>query len=102
MLYNAVDWFWRRYRPAEGWLSFFLLVAAVACLTSAITAVGWTADDGIVAVTAPAGLLLGVVVAKSRLRAPVAWLLLLGHGLALNAATLGDLLPSLSALLEGR
>lgn len=101
MLYNAVNWFWNRYRPAEGWLSLFLLLAAIACLTSAITAAGWIPEDSIVAVTGAWGLLLGVVVAKGRLRPVAAWLLILNYGLVVTAITLGDLFPPLSALLDG-
>lgn len=102
MLYNAVEWFWNRYRPAEGWLSLFLLFAAIACLTTAITAAGWVPEDGVVAVTGAWGLLLGVVVAKGPLRPVAAWLLILNYGLVITAIHLGQLLPPLSVLVEGR
>lgn len=102
MLYNAVEWFWNRYRPAEGWLSLFLLFAAIVCLTAAITSAGWVPEDGVVTVTGAWGLFLGVVVAKGRLRPFAAWLLILNYGLVINAIYLGQLLPPLSALIDGR
>lgn len=102
MLYNAVEWFWNRYRPAEGWLSFFLLLAAIACLTTAITAAGWVPEDDIVPVAGAVGLLLGVVVAKGPLRPFAAWLLILNYGIILTTIHLGNLLPPLSALVDGR
>ena len=75
MLYNAFIWFWRRFRPAEGWLSLFLLLAAIVCLTTAITTVEWITEDDVVPIGGLLGLLLGVVVAKGPLRPFAAWIL---------------------------
>lgn len=101
MLYDTFNWFWQRYRPAEGWLSVFLLAAAVACLTTAITTVGWIPEDGVVAIAGLWGLMLGIVVAKSSLRFLAAWLLILNYGLVLTAIHLGQFLPSLSDVVQG-
>ncbi len=101
MLYNAFIWFWRRFRPAEGWLSLFLLLAAIVCLTTAITTVEWIPEDDVVPIGGLLGLLLGVVVAKGPLRPFAAWLLILNYGLVIITVYLGRLLPPLSTLFAG-
>lgn len=101
MIARAFQWAWQRYRPAEGWLSLGLLLAAVACLVASVVAVEWAPGVDVVALTAPLGLLLGVVLAKRPVRPPLAWLLLLGYGLTLTTFYLGRLLPPITTLLSG-
>jgi len=101
MVARAFQWVWHRYRPAEGWLSLGLLLAAVACLSASVVSVEWTPEAGVVAVTAPLGLLLATALAKRPLRAVAAWSLLVGYGLALTTLYVGRLLPPVTTLLEG-
>ena len=101
MVARAFQWAWHRYRPAEGWLSLGLLLAAVACLATSVVTVEWTPEAGVVAITAPLGLLLATVLAKRPLRPLPAWLLLLGYGLAVTTLHVGRLLPPVTTLFEG-
>lgn len=101
MIARAFQWAWQRYRPAEGWLSLGLLLAAVACLVASVVSVEWAPGADVVALTAPLGLLLASGLAKRPLRPPYAWLLLFGYGLALTTLYLGRLLPPITALLDG-
>ena len=101
MLLKLLLRFWKRYRPTEGWLSLFLLMGALACLTASISAVRWVPEVGVVTFNGLLGLLLGVVVARSALRPLFAWLLLLAYGLLLTTAYLGSLSPPLFTLLQG-
>lgn len=101
MLLELLIRFWERYRPREGWLSLFLLMGALGCLTFSISAVRWVPEVGVVTFTGFLGLLLGVVVARSALRPLSAWLLLLAYGLLLTTAYLGSLSPPLFTLLQG-
>lgn len=101
MVEDFLIWFWRRYRPAEGWLSLILLLGAVLCLAASVVAVEWVPEVGVVAFTGIAGFLLGVIVAKRPLRPLAAWSLLLAYGLVSAVAYLGQLTPSLFTLLRG-
>lgn len=101
MMQKAFVWAWYRFRPDEGWLSFFLLLGAVICLTAAVAAVEWVPQGNIVLFTGGLGLLLGTIVAKRPLRAIFAWLLILAYGLLATAIYVGQLLPPLTALLQG-
>ncbi|MFW5941444.1 MAG: transglutaminase-like domain-containing protein [Chloroflexota bacterium] len=101
MLLELLIRFWERYRPREGWLSLFLLMGALGCLTFSIGAVRWVPEVGVVTFNGFLGLLLGVVVARSALRPLSAWLLLLAYGLLLTTAYLGSLSPPLFTLLQG-
>ena len=101
MIARAFQWAWQRYRPAEGWLSLGLLLAAVAGLVASVVAVEWAPGADVVALTTPLGLLLATVLAKRPLRPLFAWLLLLGYGLLLTTLYLGRLLPPITMLLSG-
>lgn len=100
MIWKSLLWAWRRYRPEEGWLSFFLLLGIVFCLTAAVISVEWIPEATVVALTAPLGLILGTVVARGRWHAAPAWLLLLAYGLLTTLLYLGQLLPPLSLLVR--
>ena len=95
-------WVGRRFRPEEGWLSFFLLLAAIFCLIGAVTVVEWVPEVVIVAVTAPLGLLLGTVLARRHWPTFAAWLLLLAYGTLFTLLFLGRLIPPPSAVLRGQ
>ena len=101
MVARAFQWAWQRYRPAEGWLSLGLLLAAVACLVASVVAVEWTPEADIVTVAAPLGLLMATALAKRPLRPLPAWLLLLGYGVTLTTFYLGRLLPPVTTLISG-
>lgn len=101
MIARAFQWAWQRYRPADGWLSLGLLLAAVACLVASVVSVEWAPGADVVALTAPLGLLLATALAQRPLRPLYAWLLLLGYGLVLTTLYLGRLLPPLTTLLNG-
>lgn len=101
MLVRALEWFWNRYRPAEGWLPFFLLGATIACLVAAVLEVEWVPEDGVVTPAALLGLLLGVVLARRPLRTAAAWALIVVYGFLFTVIDLADLWPPLSVLLQG-
>ena len=101
MTWKPLDWAWRRYRPEEGWLSFFLLLGTILCLTAAVIAVEWVPEVGVVAFTAPLGLVLGTVLARRQWPALPAWLLLLAYGLLATFLYLGKLVPPLTLLFRG-
>lgn len=90
---QAVSWAWERFRPAEGWLSFFLLLAAITTLVAAIVAAGWVPEDNVVLLAGPLGLLLGALLARRPIHALLAWLLIVAYGLVLVLVYLGRLLP---------
>ena len=96
-----IQWVWHRFRPQVGWLPLFLLVAAVACAVSAVLAVEWVADDGLVVPAAVLGLWMGVGLAQRPLRTWVAWLFIVLYGLLWTAVTTGDFWPPLSTLAAG-
>ncbi|MCP4424034.1 MAG: transglutaminase domain-containing protein [Chloroflexi bacterium] len=96
MILRVLSWFWNRFRPQEGWLSFFLLGAAVACLATAVSTVKWVPEVGIVIPAAIWGLLLGTVLAERPSRPLSAWFLLTVYGFLLTAIWLGNLSPPLS------
>lgn len=101
MIANAAAWAWERFRPAEGWLTFFLLLAAVSTLVTSIVAADWVPEGRVVLLTAPLGLALGAILARRPLHPLAAWLLLLGYGLVLTLIYLGRLLPPLRVLAAG-
>lgn len=101
MMANALAWAWNRFRPAEGWLPFFLLLAATGVLASSMAAADWVPEGRVVLFTAPLGLLLGVVLARRPLHPLAAWLLLVAYGALFTTLYLGRLLPAPGALLAG-
>ena len=101
MTLRALNWFWHQYRPTEGWLPFFLLGGAVACLAAAVLEVEWVPEDGVVVPAALLGLLLGVVLAKRPLRWLTAWTLITLYGLLITVVELARLWPPLPVLLRG-
>jgi transglutaminase-like putative cysteine protease len=101
MALDALLWTMNRLRPAEGWLSLSLLIAALACMAAAILAVGWAPEADVVGVTAVFGLILAYLLAK-RARSPrFAWLLLLLYGVLITTIRLANLTPSLALLRQG-
>ena len=92
---RVLTWFWQRFRPREGWLSLFLLVAAAACLVTAVTAVHWVPETDIIIPTTIWGLALGMLLAKRPLRPRAAWVLLTLYGPLFTLIWLGDLSPPL-------
>ena len=101
MLTNLFLHIWDHYRPAEGWLSLFLLYGAVFTLTTAFVAVEWVSEISIVHLSGLLGLLLGALLAKRRLRPLSAWLLITGYALVISIISLGDLLPPVAILFRG-
>lgn len=101
MVESAFSWAWNRYRPEEGWLPFFLLLATVICLVAAVLAVEWVPEDGVVVLTAVLGLFMGMGLAKRPLRAAAAWTLILIYGLVVTTIHLSQLWPPLSTLWRG-
>lgn len=93
MALRLLNWFWNRFRPQEGWLPFFLLVMAVACLVTAVTEVKWVPETAVVIPAAFGGLLLGVVLAKRPLSPLPAWSLITAYGLLITTIWLGRLVP---------
>ena len=88
----------KRLRPREGWIIFFMVLAALACPAAALMQV--TRDIGaerLLMLTCVAAL-IGLALARSRL--PAGWAALVGTllGTGLIAVVLGRLLPPLSLL----
>ncbi len=102
MFANALAWAWNRFRPAEGWLPFFLLFVAANMLAGSIAAAEWAPDGSVVLFVAPLALLLSAVLARRPLHALPAWLLLLAYGVLLTTVYLGRLVPTPGALFAGR
>jgi transglutaminase-like putative cysteine protease len=102
MLYRATVWIWYHLRPREGWLSFFLLLAAVGCLAAGVVTVAWVPEVNVVAWAAPLALILATILAKRPLRPFAAWLFILDYGLVFTLIYLGRLLPSLGTLAAGQ
>jgi transglutaminase-like putative cysteine protease len=94
LLLRIVD----RFRPREGWLLFLLTATALLCVPSAILFTNPELGAGRLFILALLGTLLGLRLARSRLRATTATLLsaLLGAGLVV--LVVGRLLPPLSLL----
>ena len=98
MLLEGLNWFWVRFRPREGWLSFFLLLAVVIVLAAAVLDVAWVPEQRVVAAAAPLGLLLGAVLAKRPIPAWLGWLLIALYGLLIAVLTVADLWPPVRLL----
>lgn len=101
MLYDVVSWGWRRLRPEEGWLSYFLLLAVILTLTWAVIEVAWVPELTALPWLSVIGLMLGTLLAKRPMKWQLAWILISAYGIVLNLILLGQLLPSTSAILDG-
>ncbi len=101
MLLEALDQANKRLRPAEGWLIFWLLAAAVGLLVTAVREVRWVPEDGVVSPAATLGFLLAIMLAKRQLHTLWAWVLMIAYGLLLTTIILAQLLPPLSLLRQG-
>ena len=101
MLYDVVSWGWRRLRPEEGWLSYFLLLAVILTLTWAVIEVAWVPELTALPWLSVIGLMLGTLLAKRPMKWQFAWILISAYGIVLNLILLGQLLPSASAILDG-
>jgi transglutaminase-like putative cysteine protease len=95
MVLSLLSWFWNRFRPQEGWLPFFLLVAVTACLATAVNEVEWVPETAVVIPAAFGGLVLGGMLAKRPLLPFAAWLLITAYGLLTTTLWLGRLVPPL-------
>lgn len=91
----------KRLRPSEGWLVILLLASAVVVLVTAVREVSWVREDYVIIPAATLGLLLGAVLAKRRLHAFWAWLLLFIYAFLVTLVTLAHLLPPLSTIQQG-
>ncbi len=91
---------WNRYRPQDGWLSPFLLLAVVFTLIGSVLAVSWVAEDGVIIPTAVLGLLFGMVLARRPLRTWAAWTFIIIYGFLITALTLSRLWPPLYLLFN--
>jgi transglutaminase-like putative cysteine protease len=101
MVAEAIGWMWRRWRPREGWLTLALLAGMVGCLVGAALAAEWTAEVGVVAITAVIALPLALLLAKRPIKPPAAWLLLTLYGLLVTTVYLAELLPPWAVLADG-
>ncbi len=98
MILRGVAWGWNRFRPEEGWLAFFLLGGATACLIFAVLEAEWVAEDWVVGPTAVSGFFLSVLLAKRPLRPLPAWILIALYGLFISFINLAQLWPTIAAL----
>jgi transglutaminase-like putative cysteine protease len=92
---------WYRFRPSEGWLSVFLLLATVSMLVAAVLVVEWVPEGNVVIWTALFGLILGSLLAKRPLGWLPAWGLIVAYSLVFTAIWLGRMLPPLGILFSG-
>ena len=102
MLLDGLVWLWNRLRPGEGWLSFFLLLAVIAVVNTAVLAVGWVPEDRVIVPATLLGLLLGIVLGRRALAPWAAWALITAYGLLFVLATLARLWPPPHLLLQER
>lgn len=89
----------REIRPQEGWLSFGLLLSIVLCVAIAVVEVNWVPEDVSVVFLAVCGMVLGAVLAKREIGGIPAGILITLYGLLTTLATVGQLYPTLEALL---
>ncbi|MCA9927710.1 MAG: transglutaminase domain-containing protein [Anaerolineales bacterium] len=94
MIANGLSWVWNRLRPAEGWLAFFLLGSAAACLILAVMETRWVPEDGVIIPATILGLLLATILAKRPLRTTVAWIYLTLYGFVIVTIDLARLFPT--------
>jgi transglutaminase-like putative cysteine protease len=99
MVLRAFVHVWNRYRPQEGWLSPFLLLAVVIVLIATVLAVDWVPEDGVIIPAALLGLLMGLALARRPLKTWAAWTFIIIYGFLVTTLTLGKLWPPLHLLL---
>ena len=85
-------------QPEEGWLSFFLLLVMVLTTVWSIHQARWVEGTAMLFSLAIAGLVLGMLLARSRLTGWLSLLLGLLGGLVLCFVVVGGLVPPLQAL----
>ncbi|MEJ2750332.1 MAG: hypothetical protein P8183_20855, partial [Anaerolineae bacterium] len=95
MIARVFSWSWNRFRPEAGWLPFFLLITAEACLLTAVSEVQWVPESHVIIPAGLWGLLLGILLAQRPLRALPAWLLITIYGGLFVVIWLGHLSPPL-------
>lgn len=100
MVLAALAWGWRRFRPAEGWLLLFLLIAACIVLLVQIVVIQWVPEVHVVWIALLA-FFLSYVLAQRYTNRYLAWAILLAYGLLLNTLWLGRLWPPLSTMAAG-
>jgi transglutaminase-like putative cysteine protease len=100
MVLEAFVHIWKRYRPQEGWLSPFLMLAVVIVLIMTVLAVGWVPEDGVIIPAAVLGLLMGLVLARRPLATWAAWTFIIIYGFLITTLTLGNLWPPLHLLFS--
>ena len=100
MVLEAFVHAWNRYRPQDGWLSPFLLLAVVIALVGSILTVEWVPEDNVIVPTAIVGLLFGIVLARRPLQAWAAWILIITYGFLITSLTLSRLWPPLHLLFN--
>ncbi len=101
MLNDLISWGWRRLRPDEGWLSYFLLLFIILTLTWAVLDVDWVPDLTVLPWISVLGLFLGTLLAKRPIKWPFAWILIGTYGILLSLIILGRLLAPLSIITDG-
>ena len=100
MVLEAVNHIWNRYRPQEGWLSPFVLLAVVIVLIGTVLAVDWVPEDGVIIPAALLGLLIGLVLARRPLKTWAAWTFIIIYGFLVTTLTLSNLWPPLYLLFN--
>jgi hypothetical protein len=100
IILKALSWIGRRFQPAEGWLSVFLILTITSLVLSQVSVTNWVPEGTIVWI-ALLGLLLALILAKRPLGWLPAWLILLAYGLVLTTLWLARLFPSLDTLVAG-
>ncbi|MGD2050296.1 MAG: transglutaminase domain-containing protein [Chloroflexota bacterium] len=100
IVFKAIIWAWKRFQPAEGWLSVFLILTITSMVLSQVSAAKWV-PEGTIIWTALLGLLLALVLAKRPLGWLSAWSILLTYGLLMTTIWLARLFPSLDTIVSG-
>lgn len=93
-------WLLQRLRPRPGWLPFWLLVALVGTLATAVITARWIPEIGVVGYLAGWGLLLGMVLALRPQNTRWSAALFLAYGVLLTLLMVGRF-PLLSFLFRG-
>lgn len=100
MVLEAIAYAWNKYRPQEGWLSPFLLMAVIIALIGSVLTVEWVPEDNVIIPTAIIGLLFGIILARRPVQAWTAWTLIIIYGCLITTVTLSRLWPPLYLLLN--
>jgi len=100
MILRVISWAWRRFQPAEGWLSVFLILSITSVVLFQVTMVKWV-PEGSVVWASLLGLLLALVLTKRPLGWLSAWSILLAYGLVFTTLWLARLYPPMDTLIAG-